>query len=83
MSGVIESKENGPYLVKNLQSLTNSEGADILPDKNVIALCRCGKSGNKPFCDGTHNKIGFASATDDPTPGEMAELRRQSHHNPR
>ena len=57
MSGVIEPKENGPYLVRDLQSLTNSKGDDILPDKAVIALCRCGQSGNKPFCDGTHNKF--------------------------
>ena len=69
MSVVIELKENGPCLVKNLQSLTNSKGADILPDKEVIALCRCGKSNNKPFCDGTHKKIGFSSATDNPNVG--------------
>ena len=73
MSGVIEPKENGPYLVKNLQSLTNSKGADILPDKEVIALCRCGKSNNKPFCDGTHNKIGFSSATDNPEVGKWQD----------
>ena len=73
MSGVIEPKENGPYLIKNLQSLTTSKGADILPDKEVIALCRCGKSNNKPFCDGTHNKIGFASATDNPEVGKWQD----------
>lgn len=73
MSAEIEPKENGPYLVKNLQRLTNAEGADILPDKNVIALCRCGKSDNKPFCDGTHNKIGFSSATDNPTAGKWQD----------
>ena len=59
MSLIIESKDNGPYLVKNLQSLTNSKGEKILPDKAVIALCRCGKSNNKPFCDGAHKKMGF------------------------
>ena len=73
MSCVIESKENGPYLVKKLQSLRNSKGADILPDKEVFALCRCGKSNNKPFCDGTHNKINFSSVTDNPSAGKWRD----------
>lgn len=73
MSGVIEPKQNGPYLVKNLSSLTDSKGTDLLPDKEVIALCRCGQSGNKPFCDGTHNKIGFSSATENPSAGTWSD----------
>jgi CDGSH-type Zn-finger protein len=73
MSCVIESKENGPYLVKNLKSLTNSKGIDLLADKKVVALCRCGKSNNKPFCDGTHKNIGFSSATDNPKMGEWQD----------
>ena len=73
MSSVIESKENGPYIVKNLQSLTDAKGADILPDKKVIALCRCGKSNNKPFCDGTHAKIGFSSETNNPAAGKWQD----------
>ncbi|MFQ5696433.1 MAG: CDGSH iron-sulfur domain-containing protein [Terriglobia bacterium] len=52
---------NGPYLVKNLQSLRNSRG-DELETKQVTALCRCGASANKPYCDGTHAKIGFSDA---------------------
>ena len=73
MSGVIEPKENGPYVVKNLQSLTDSTGTNILPEKEVIALCRCGKSGNKPFCDGTHNKIGFSTTTENPSAGKWQD----------
>ena len=49
---VIEPLENGPYLVKNLESLSNSRSE--LPTKEVLALCRCGHSTNKPFCTGTH-----------------------------
>jgi CDGSH-type Zn-finger protein len=73
MSGIIEARENGPYLVKNLRSLTNAKGADILPDNAVVALCRCGKSNNRPFCDGTHKKIGFSSATIEAKPGQWQD----------
>jgi len=50
---------DGPYIVKNLESLFNQKGSvDVQPS---IALCRCGQSTNKPFCDGTHVKIKFSS----------------------
>ncbi len=51
---------NGPYLVRGLQDLSNRKGP--LETKSTMALCRCGGSANKPFCDGTHAKIGFSSA---------------------
>ena len=54
----IECSEDGPYLVRNLEKLQNSRG-EPLPTRRTIALCRCGGSANKPFCDGTHKKIGF------------------------
>lgn len=57
---VIEPTKNGPYLVTNLVHLSNSKGESI-PTKLKIALCRCGGSANKPFCDGTHARIGFSS----------------------
>ena len=55
----IEASENGPYLVRNLADLKNSKG-EQLPTKTMIALCRCGGSANKPFCDGTHATNGFS-----------------------
>jgi len=55
----INPTENGPYLVEGLESLQNRKGA--VEAKPRMALCRCGGSGNKPFCDGTHAKIGFSS----------------------
>ena len=61
MTVVVEPLPNGPYLVKGLASLTNSKGAS-LETKEVLALCRCGHSTNKPFCTGTHKEIGFDSA---------------------
>jgi CDGSH-type Zn-finger protein len=53
--------ENGPYIVEGLENLQNRKGAVDAPAK--MALCRCGGSSNKPFCDGTHAKNGFSSAT--------------------
>ena len=51
---------DGPYLVRDLENLTNRKGP--IDTKPTMALCRCGGSANKPFCDGTHAKIGFSSA---------------------
>ena len=55
----IEVSNEGPYKVSNLESFENSKGEKI-PTNPAIALCRCGGSKNKPFCDGTHIKIGFS-----------------------
>ena len=55
----IEVLEDGPLIVDNLTTLTNADGRQLkVSDK--IALCRCGHSSSKPFCDGTHRKIGFS-----------------------
>ena len=56
----ITPTENGPYIIKGLKNLANKQG--LVDTKETTALCRCGASANKPFCDGTHNKIGFSSA---------------------
>ena len=58
----IEVKENGPFLVKGDIKLVDADGNAFDTDKPAIALCRCGASGDSPFCDGTHRKIGFESA---------------------
>lgn len=57
----LEGRPNGPYVVKNLQRLLSASG-EALPVKPSMALCRCGGSSTKPFCDGTHRKNGFSSA---------------------
>lgn len=54
----IEVTKNGPCIIKGNFEIKDSEG-NILEPKNVVALCRCGASTNKPFCDGSHGKIGF------------------------
>nr|WP_321497568.1 CDGSH iron-sulfur domain-containing protein [uncultured Methanolobus sp.] len=55
---IVEISKDGPYIVKNMSSLVNSKG-EQLKVQPVMALCRCGGSGNKPFCDGSHIKTGF------------------------
>jgi CDGSH-type Zn-finger protein len=60
MSITIKILDNGPYIVDGAFSLTDATGQEI-PVKKA-ALCRCGGSVKKPFCDGTHSKIGFQGA---------------------
>jgi CDGSH-type Zn-finger protein len=54
----ITPSENGPYLVSGPVHLTDVDGREI-PHPDQMALCRCGHSNNKPFCDGTHLTIDF------------------------
>jgi uncharacterized Fe-S cluster protein YjdI len=54
----ITVRKNGPLLVEGGCSLRDNEGT-VLAEQGPYALCRCGGSGKKPFCDGTHIKIGF------------------------
>ncbi len=55
----IEILDDGPLIVKSITSLTNSKGEEVETEK-VTVLCRCGHSSNKPYCDGTHKKVGFS-----------------------
>ena len=67
---VIKVRESGPLLVNGPVTLTDHLGNkyDIAAGAN-IALCRCGQSGKKPFCDGTHKTCGFvATETVPPMP---------------
>lgn len=56
----IEFSANGPYAVKGVENFRNSRGDPIPRQEGTMFLCRCGGSQNKPFCDGTHKKIGFS-----------------------
>jgi CDGSH-type Zn-finger protein len=55
----IDVLDDGPLIVDNITNLKNSKGEKLETDMK-IALCRCGHSENKPFCDGTHKKVGFS-----------------------
>ena len=60
----IRLRDNGPLVVEGLVKLVDSDGNEfpLDPSKPAIALCRCGTSKNKPFCDGSHKECGFESA---------------------
>jgi CDGSH-type Zn-finger protein len=61
---VIKARENGPYKVTGPVTVIDVDGNEYdLSDKgDAVALCRCGGSRTKPFCDGTHSRIGFQAA---------------------
>jgi CDGSH-type Zn-finger protein len=50
---------DGPYLVRGNFVLQDQDGNELALQRQTIALCRCGKSRMRPFCDGTHKLIGF------------------------
>jgi CDGSH-type Zn-finger protein len=50
---------NGPYLLRGPFVMVDQDGREIEVNRRVVALCRCGRSQSRPFCDGTHKAIGF------------------------
>jgi CDGSH-type Zn-finger protein len=65
--------KNGPYLLENARLLRAS--GETWPTDKGVALCRCGGSQNKPFCDGTHGTIGFRDANE----ADPKKNRRQTY----
>lgn len=55
---IIEVTPNGPLMVYGNIKVKDSDGNETMKNK-VTAFCRCGASGNKPYCDGSHRKIDF------------------------
>ncbi|MDQ2866717.1 MAG: CDGSH iron-sulfur domain-containing protein [Candidatus Eremiobacteraeota bacterium] len=56
---VIKVRESGPYLVKGPVTLVDVDGNQYTVEGENVALCRCGGSATKPFCDGSHRTNGF------------------------
>jgi CDGSH-type Zn-finger protein len=69
---------NGPYLLRGEFRLTDPEGDEIEPRRRTVALCRCGASRRKPFCDGTHKLIGFRAPGGEAVPFEKPITIRES-----
>ncbi len=59
----ITAYEDGPLLVRGPAVFLTQDGEEVDPGRSTVALCRCGKSASKPFCDGTHKAIGFKAGT--------------------
>jgi len=63
MSIKIAVRPNGPYLIEGDCEVYDAAGNKIdTAGRQKIALCRCGQSASKPFCDGTHNKVSFQAS---------------------
>lgn len=61
MATTVRALTNGPLMVKGEIEVEDAEGKTIPTKGDAVYLCRCGASGNKPFCDGGHKRIGFQS----------------------
>lgn len=59
----ITPRLDGPYRVEGPIKLVDVDGNEFEVTGDEIFLCRCGDSSSKPFCDGTHKKIGFKGQT--------------------
>lgn len=60
---IITVVKNGPYIVRGLEHFKDSKGRELTVQP-TMSLCRCGASKNKPYCDGSHTKIGFVGEKD-------------------
>jgi CDGSH-type Zn-finger protein len=63
---------DGPYLLRGPFILRDQDGAEIPNARRVVALCRCGKSRTRPFCDGTHRLVDFHAPSGSERPVDFA-----------
>ena len=66
---------DGPLIVRGDFRLLDQDGREIDPGRETIALCRCGKSGIKPFCDGSHKRAGFSAPSAPSRPRPVQTIR--------
>ena len=59
---VVTACENGPLLVRGPVVIESATGVPLNLDRRTVALCRCGSSALKPFCDGSHRITGFRTS---------------------
>jgi CDGSH-type Zn-finger protein len=69
---------DGPLIVRGDFRLVDQDGAEIDPGRDTIALCRCGKSGIKPFCVGSHKRSGFSAPSAPSRPRPAALILREA-----
>lgn len=68
---------DGPLIVRGNFRLVDQDGNEIDPGRGTVALCRCGRSGLKPFCDGSHKRSGFSAPSAPSRPRPAAQLLRE------
>lgn len=74
---LITPYRDGPLLVRGSARIVDDQGRELNHRRNAIALCRCGKSRLRPFCDGTHKLIHFrAGGIPDSAADGVGELER-------
>jgi CDGSH-type Zn-finger protein len=67
---VIQVRKNGSLKVTGAVTVVDADGREFaLPEGTAIALCRCGHSQNKPFCDTSHRRVGFMADDSAPRAG--------------
>jgi len=71
---VIKVRESGPYRVTGAITLTDADGNPYTIEGENVALCRCGGSQTKPFCDGSHKSNGFVAAERAAAPPSAEEI---------
>jgi CDGSH-type Zn-finger protein len=67
---------DGPLIVRGDFRLVDQDGGEIDPGRATVALCRCGRSAIKPFCDGSHKRSGFSAPSAPSRPRPAAGLLR-------
>jgi CDGSH-type Zn-finger protein len=77
-AAVITPYRDGPLVVRGPFRLVDQEGQEIEVNRGTIALCRCGKSRTRPFCDGTHKLARFAA----PSGAEQRESQLKPTRSP-
>ncbi|MGY1641800.1 CDGSH iron-sulfur domain-containing protein [Geodermatophilus sp. SYSU D00703] len=75
-AATITPYRDGPLIVRGDFRLVDQDGHEIDPGRETVALCRCGKSGIKPFCDGTHKRAGFSAPSAPSRPRPAARILR-------
>ena len=60
--GTVTVANNGPLRISGEFVIKDAQGREFdVSGRESVSFCRCGQSSNKPFCDGTHNRVGFQS----------------------
>ena len=79
----ITVRANGPYKVVGRVTIVDADGVPFeLPEGSAIALCRCGHSQNKPFCDSSHKRVCFAADDSAPRAHVAPEVSDRSRTQP-